>query len=266
MLKMDNNSLEAYFEADGRPPQPRRESIDLIKFKDELAFHEASHFVIGRLVNKRNIGFKEATSITIDSKTRSGVVRGFGYNFDQDNIYWSNRNIELFKSFYLEDERRIWAESLNLIAGYASFKLFISNQEDFISCIDEGDNTKVIMHTLDSVPHNFYYTNANKHTTGISDFAKIKERLSFIGIVSTDKRVEAYKLLLRVASEIMSVRAVELAIRFVKNKLKASDGEVIEDGPFEEMKGFVDNLISKVTITYWLGILLNRNVEHPENI
>lgn len=256
---MDNDFFAMFFESDGRPPQPRIIPLDLKALTNEIAFHEASHFVTSRLINKLNIGFKEATSISIDSKgKKSGVVTGFGGDYKMDNEYWTNFNIARFKKFYTDDVRRIWADSLNLIAGYASFKLFISDQEDFISYLESSESKEVIMYTLSSVPHHFSYPTGNKYTTGVSDFAKIKERLSFIGILDKDERVEAYKLLLKTVCDIMSTRAVECAIRYVKNKLKASDGKVIEGRAFERMKNFVDNLISKVTISDSVRYLCNR--------
>lgn len=254
---MDIESLEFIFEDD--PNRPQKRPIVHEEFVNELAFHEASHFVLGRLVNKLNLGFNDAVSIYIDSKVRKrGQVSGFGGDFNSEHEYWSNQNRKRFKEFYTDEPRRIWAESLVLIAGYASFKLFISDREDFISYLHSDESTQLAMHCLKTVPHHFWYTHANKYLSGVSDFAKIKERLLFIQTIKEHDLIKNYEKLLTVASDIMSVRAVECAIRFVKNKLIGADGEKIEGEPFKRIELFVDNLIKKVDISMMLKPLLSK--------
>lgn len=253
---MDNDFLTIFYESEGIPPQPRKLPLDLKAFTKEIAFHEASHFVMGRLINKLNIGFREATSITIDSRgKKSGVVTGFGGSYDMDTPYWTESNKARFEAFYSEDVRRIWAESLNLIAGYASYKLFISDQEDFISYLETSESTEVVMHTLSTVPHHFRYTPGNKEPVGVNDFAKIRDRLSFIEIVDKEERVEVYNSLLEVACKIMKIRAVEYAIRYIKNRLIAYDGKIIEGDYFKHITEVVERGISKVDISSFVEYL-----------
>lgn len=257
---MDTETLIPWFD-DEQPMRPQKRPIKQNEFVIELAFHEASHFVLGRLVNKLEIGFKHADSILIDSIDRKGgEVSGFGGDFQSEVVYWTNSNRQRFTNFFTKDEKRIWADSLVLIAGYASYKLFVSDQEDFISYIESDEWTEIEMHSIKTVPHHYWYTQVDKYLVGVSDFAKIKERLAFIGIIESEDRIENYNLLLEAVSDIMKTRAVELAIRYVKNRLKAADGNKIEGSAFEQIVCFTDNLISKIDISGVIRHLANRSV------
>ena len=51
----------------------------------------------------------------------------------------------------------------------------------------------------------------------------------------------------------MKIRAVELAIRYVKNRLLKTDGRKIENHSFEQVRIFVDDLIKRVFIGHYLS-------------
>ena len=223
-------------------------------FAKELAFHEASHLVIERLVNKLDLGFSEPISMYIDTEKRIGCVHGFGFSTGKTIDYWTKLNEEKFTQFYKTDTRRIWAECLTLIAGYGSYKVYIEETDYFIGHIDSNSN-KAKMYKLGNVPHGTLFGRANKYHTDVSDFAKIKERLSMIKICEDDQRLQVYQKLLDDISLIMKIPAVENAIRYAKNRLLYADGKgegkvkgIIEGKRFEYCKFFVDKLIKRVKI------------------
>ena len=105
------------------------------------------------------------------------------------------------------------------------------------------------MYKLASVPHDTLDTYGNKEHKSVSDFAKIKERLSIIGICEKNERFQVYKKLLDDVSQIIKISVVENAIKYTKNRLLDADGtDKIEGEKFEYYKCFVDNLIKKIII------------------
>ena len=56
----------------------------------------------------------------------------------------------------------------------------------------------------------------------------------------------------------MDIRAVELSIRYVKNRFLRNDGKLIQGEYFQEIKEFVDELIKNVSIKPFLSKYLEK--------
>lgn len=228
--------------------------IDEGSFSKELAFHEASHFVFQRLLHRYNLGFSEPVHMMIDTVNRNGVVNGFmieGFNHQ----FWTDTVLEEFRNFYTQDIRRLKAHCLELMAGYTSYKVFINDSEFFIhdGTVDLNPN-KLRMFKLETVYHSFSITRNNRSIVGVSDFGKMKEQASFIGINNKPELIIFYNNLIAEVKMIMNEEAVELAIRYVKNKLLRMDGKIIKGQYFDRIKSFVDNLTKNVNIETYLNI------------
>lgn len=221
-------------------------------FAKELAFHEASHFVIQRLLHPFDLGFLESDNLWINTKERRGNVHGFMIQ-DFNHTVWTEPVYRKFRKFFNTDYRRYKGYCLELIAGYASYKIFIEDSDFFISFGDFINNRNELkMYKLETVPHSIRRTENDRKLFGVSDFAKIKEQISFQGIGNEKERLELYHQFLSDITDIMNINAVELAIRYVKNRLLRMDGKIIEGEYFNHIKYFVDDLVKRVCIEEYL--------------
>ena len=215
------------------PPNRIIRPLNSDEFLLELAYHEASHLVIERLIHKLGLNFLESSKIKINSTEGTGNVFGFIANFNKISEYWTPENFANFVSFYTEDSRRVGSECLMLIAGFASRKKFISNDEYFISYFDKtSDAFNISYYKIDTVWHDIIQRLPNRQIVGISDFAKIKDRLSFIKIVEKKELVDTYVDLLDLILPIFDDEKVEHCISYIKDKLIENDGTVIEGDNF----------------------------------
>lgn len=193
-----------------------REWNETEDIQKELAFHEAGHFVMERLLQKsglNEIPFGDINYMYIDSDNKQGAVNGFLSLDNLEGNVWTNENYERFKRRFQENPRYTYATLFSLISGYATYKKFIDDNKYFIGFEREGESR---LYRIDTVPHSVVKTQYNRYVNDVSDFAKIKERLNFFGITDFDILNNLYGFLLEQVSEIMSNNAVENAIRFTK--------------------------------------------------
>lgn len=222
--------------------------LDEKQFALELAYHEASHLVIEQLIHKLTLGFKPSEKIEIFSNKRHGQVQGFGAIYTHNN-FWTQQTYDNFKSFYEEDQRRIWADCLILIAGYASYLVFMGDSEYFISEYDENTSKEVKLYKISTVPHKTIFIPPNKWREGISDFAKIKERLTFIYEYDKEKFDSLYSRLLGEMLTILKIKSVNMAVRYVKNHLiRSNNNHPISGKHFDRIKLFLAELLKNISI------------------
>lgn len=224
------------------PPCSIPKEYNQAGFLNELAFHEASHFVFDILGKRLSLGFSPIEAIKISPTDPKGnYVRGFHSPFPEtDAMSGINR-----KKWYFENEsqkhNRLFTKALSLIAGYTSYQIFVEDTPHFINPkIEEGGNSFPNYHRIDCLPD-----------PPPSDFQLLSEMLGWIGQNSTKKVLEIQN----VVKKIMHHPSVANAIRFVKNYLLKNIGREISGTELNYLKRGVERQIQKISLEKYLDLI-----------
>ncbi len=214
--------------------------------KTELAYHEASHFVFSCLGLKHVSEFTPISFImTCLEDENSNIVNGFGPNIDMPK-YSKKRNEkpEEYYNFYKNDRRRIVAKILSSLAGYASFKVFISEDDYFISM-----NTGVRINSYHRKLTYYCLRSALFEYEQISDLENVKEKLADFYSHMNDKNIIFTTIveLINIVQELMQKnQGVNDCIRFVKNELLKNPCSKIEEKQLNHMICEVNRLTNQL--------------------
>lgn len=224
---MDSENIEFElnlgFDGQRRRTKPDLRTVCINKFKDEIAFHEASHFVFIILALNH---FATGTFSLIDFLTcctekikvkGHNLVSGFApanitKDKMQDGTKW-NDEPEGYLEFYNEDRRRLAASMLVDIAGYSSYQVFIQNSEYYIFSEPKLDYPQIGSCTIN------YYDKYNTLKSEAGDFVKIDRRLGIYYwdcLQSGKSKVEAITNFTNAAQSLMKKQSINDSIRFVK--------------------------------------------------
>ncbi|MCB9295544.1 MAG: hypothetical protein H6559_20825 [Lewinellaceae bacterium] len=232
----------------------KKEWENKAEIQNELGFHEAGHFVLERLLLKADISdanFSGHNFIYIDSNLKEGSVNGFLQEVKWKGNCWTEKNYNLFKESIINNKRASIATLFSLIAGYTTYKKFIENTEYFIRS-PNFDNDQVKYYKLDNVEHGTYRNKIDRYHWGVSDFAKIKERLGFLGVMDIVNLNKLYLSLHEKVMQIMNLGAVANSIRYIKNRLIEEDGKRIEGDNLKKHIDFVEQLMINVDVIKWI--------------
>jgi hypothetical protein len=208
----------------------------------ELGFHEASHFVFSCLFRKKAEGFCGINFINICPEK----INIEGYNV----VNGFNPNLEMFgtsvEGFYNSDINRLLVKLTTLIAGFASFQIFIEDKEYFIGVPESTSEFK-------------YYKVESSLNLGIPDIKMIQDKLKrHLDLVGKNQIIYIQKLIKEV-QKLMKIQAINDSIRFVKNQLTNMKCENIEGAKLARLQFEVERFTNRINVDKYLDTLKEIN-------
>jgi hypothetical protein len=216
----------------------------------EVVYHEVGHFIASRLIHKLKLNYKSVKYIEIkfnEDNQPSARVNGFAADIKNPND-----NVQL-KRFLEEDYRRFYADLINLIIGYTTYRVFIYDTEFFIG---KADN-------LNNIDRYVYYkiiSDLKFPTVGIDDFVKVFKRLDFFDI----KEPQSLELINSIHQDCISIINnvhVKNAIGYVKNRFLEAPVVLLKGKKLRFVIKFVDKLLRKASLELYIG-----KYENPAHI
>jgi hypothetical protein len=232
------------------------------QLRNEIAFHEASHFVFKVLglahVNEFTpINFAICCPNKVNQEGFN-VVQGFAPRIPISETYG---NLESepkgLINFFNSDRKRLVASLFSKIAGYSSYQVFIKNSNFYISSKVEKTGKKCYKIK--------YYNLENATVSNTDDFNNIFRKLDNyyfkdpqINYIENqylkDKKNETVKVLTDSVQQLMRQKAINDSIRMVKNQLLKTECQKIEGYRLAILVKKVKMMIKKIDIT---DILVN---------
>lgn len=214
------------------------------EFVKEVALHEASHYVLGRLIVRLGLGFQEVNQInfciSLEQEKLEANVGVFWPKLPEVVII--SKNEEKIKAYYVENTHRVFAEIFSLLAGYASYLVFIEDSEYFVSEIDLLNNKSKI-----------WYVDLDwAFTSSLFDFDKARKQLNYLGCTSAEDQKEKMKLCINYLRQILSKKAVYQSIGYVKNQIFRYQCKPSTEWPLEQIKQTVDEYTKNFHLKSWL--------------
>ena len=212
--------------------------VSIQEFRNELAIHEASHFVFHQLLSKNLTENYQIGYVVICAENLTELNK---VNFKRPEYYETYGD----HSYFIKDRRRLVAHLLNLIAGYSSYQEFISRKEFYIfSQINNQNNDNLEIK---------YYSLEYSSYSGATDFRVINELLkTYYPNLNYRNQIEILARLTCIAQTIMGKGPVKKSIHLVKDALLKNQCNKIEGDELETLKESVNELISDLDFT---GIL-----------
>lgn len=198
---------------------------------NELAFHEASHFVFNCMVYRLGLDFLAPRGIEICSEKHNGRVFGFSPNLTESEL----QRESILKDWYTGNINRLIGRMLGTIAGYTSYQIFIEDSPYFVAVVD--DNQREVKYfkllTAPVRPYN-------------SDFTRFREYIEYI---HTGYEFEGIKeFFYNEAKKLMQIQAVNDSIRFIRNYLVERDCQFVEGKELARLRREVIRLTNKIPI------------------
>ncbi len=242
-----------------RPIPPDVRIVRIKKFKDEIAFHEASHFVLSVLfLNYFPSGtFSPISSITccaekVGEKGYPNVVSGFSpVNIPDNklNTRYEGEEPPGFIEFYNNDRKRLAAIILVFIAGYSSYQVFVQNKEHYIFSNVKFNDPQTGFCAIT------YFDKYNTIESNAGDFVKIdlKLRTYYSNCLRSGKsKADAISSFTKAAQGLMRQKPVNDSIRMVKKVLLKHECNKIEGRELDDLVQMVSKFTNKMELN---GIL-----------
>jgi len=253
---MDFN-LEDLFFADF-PEEEREQEFELKDFDysailEEVALHEASHFVLGVLVKRLNLGFTPINGLIIKVETDfvGGETMGGGPAV-------SNYDLVGAINWLKENPKRIIAKFLSTIVGYATYKFFFNDSEYFISfkSNEAQYKEKVIYYNLKTALKQNDRSSRKLGTRPISritDYRIINDYFKYLEIHDFEQKLEICEFAITIVIDLLNRNAIQLSIRRVKNILKQKNGVKLEGHELHTIFEIVDNMTKKISLIPYIS-------------
>lgn len=235
-----------------KPPPPVKREAQLVieDMVTEIAYHEASHFVIGILVLNLDLSFMPYSSIEINvsEENVSGVCNGMTPTISpQDDPYTPNVAAPFFK----EDKNRIFGKLFSVIAGYESYKKFLQDDDCFIGHTDLiNDKDKMWYYSLKYI---LKQATIKINFSLIKDYCLVDKILNYGGYESYEKKMEIVIRIQNDLKELMSNQSVVDSIQYVKNALIEKNGSVIKERELEVITEKVKRNTNSISILNYLN-------------
>ena len=232
------------------PYRPRTEELTAEVLLNEIAFHEASHFVFQALITNCTDDFSIPSGIeTIISNDGipQGQVIGFNCRIFEDGL--PNTVEQLYSElceFYAANKHSAVLELFSLMSGYSSYQVFVEpGKPDFIALPKHE-----IVDGQPPILKSSYYDleHAPPSRGGIKDLFRIRHLLRCLS--KGDDYLEIVKRLTDDIIELMNIQCVNDSIRFVRNQLleKKNKGR-IENEKLINMWNKVKRLTGNVSLS-----------------
>jgi len=240
MLNIDDLEpiLDEEDENDEEVDPYKKKLFEIKCLEEELAYHEASHFVFSCIFQRLIDGFTPVEGIEICAENikdgNSNLVKGFVPNIPHEETYGTN-NVEAPKvlEFFKSDTRRLLAKFIVLISGFSSYQVFIEENNYCIGSPESlefnNDKTKFSM---------LYFTVRTAIHSQTTDFTIFFKMLRNYCNVEEVNSIELTTDLVNAIQEIMKIQCISDSIRYVKNiliryKCKRIEGQELVPIMFE---------------------------------
>lgn len=244
-------------------------TIPIKELRKEIAYHEASHFILGLLVNKENNHFKQPTNITFCVKEKEKFLANVcvpnPFVDENESISGYNRVMKA-QEFYSKEEPRVYLKCLELLAGFVSCKIFMNKPDKFIHylrfCPETILSSDVSVDYLDcsSFWYGDYFIKAdNRH-----DFRQVNTRLSNLDL-DWDQKYGLINIIIEQLCLIMSAEKIKQSIESVAQKLIEKECATIELDEIEEIKKEVLSIIGNFKLTQYLNKIEHAKKQLPAN-
>jgi len=241
------NFAEVVFGAPEPPPIKRDAPLVVEDMVTEIAYHEASHFVIGILVLKLDLNFKPYQSIEINVSVdaMTGVCKGMQPPIPQEDQHKPGLDALFFK----EDKNRIFGKLFSVIVGYESYKVFIDDDKYFIG------HTELLNYKNTMWYYKLEHVLKRCTSKGsfIKDYYLVNKILGFGGYDSYEEKLEIVIRIQNDLKELLNIQCVADSIRYVANALIEKNGSVIGDAELEVITEKVKRNINKIPIMSYLN-------------
>lgn len=231
-------------------------NVSIEDFLNEVAYHEASHFVFQQLIVKDYTEFIEPSRINVCVKEEEpfiGQVDDFLPDVFPKGIVIDNKIIGKhfgdITQFYDNSPQKVYLYCLQCLAGYYSYKFFFTKEENFIGIPKHKDSSsleKVIRidyYPLEDAPmlpttqpysqdHNSIFF---KRLFNIQIF-KVEHKFRYINEVNND------------LDKAMNLPSIKEAIIYVKNQIVKYNGVPIEGAVLDTLKDEVKRIIEPVKV------------------
>lgn len=232
-------------------------TIPIEELRKEIAHHEASHFIIGLLVNKESNHFKQPTNITFCVKEKEKFLANVYTSYP----FWDENEPIIPKDFLKEaydfysKEYNVYLECLKRLAGFASCKIFMNKPDKFIHYLQFSPET--ILRSDVPVDYfdysSFWCSSYFKNVNNLHDFKQVSMRLSRHLELNFDRQYEFIKVIIEQLCSIISVEKIKLSIEFVTQKLIEKECTKIELEEIEKIKTDVLSNIDDFKLTQYLS-------------
>lgn len=197
---------------------------------EEMAFHEAAHFVLNVLIAKQ--GFEFLNPARINFK----VVKGERFNAEVVKSFPKGFGII---SLYL-DENLGFFLCLSLLSGYTSYRAFIKEERCFI-----GHMPSILSESNEVV----YYSIGLAIDRGeIQDIEECRKVLINIFKLKNRKTKECIKSLQLLSEEVINNQKIKEAIIYVKEVLVDKNPSTIEGEELKKLIAYVESIIGEIEI------------------
>lgn len=220
----------------------------------ELAFHEAGHFVFNCLGLQNTKGFSSNEYMSIYPEKshleneNGNMVMGFLPDFSGQTMYASIKNPEPieYREFYRNNKQGLIAKLLALAAGYATYKVFVKNEEYSISDYIRFDEKQSLINGFKSFEVEYYHEQTD-HIKNCSDFRKIGIKLkTYYGIEDFKTRLESISNILCICRQIMRQPVVFESIHEVARILLNNQCQIIKGLDIQELESKIRTKIKDV--------------------
>lgn len=237
-----------------RPIPPDERVVRIKKFKDEIAFHEASHFVFSVLFLRyfppgvfSPINFITCCAKKVNEQGHHNVVNGFAPMNIPEYKLWAEEGKEPsgFIEFYNSDRRRLAAIILVFIAGYSSYQVFVKYKEHYIFSNVKFNVPQTGVCTIT------YLDKYNAIGSDADDFVKIDRKLRTYyldSLRSGKSKVDAISNFTEAAQALMRQKAINDSIRMVKKILLKHECNKIEGWELDCLVQMVSKFTNKIEL------------------
>jgi hypothetical protein len=208
----------------------------------ELVYHEVGHFIASRLIHKLKLNYNSVKFIEIkfnDNNQPIARVNGFSANIQNPDDSFQ------LKRFLEEDCRRLYADLINLIIAYTTYKVFIHDTEFFIG---KADN----MNNIDRYVYYKIIPDLKFQNVGIDDFIKVFKRLDYFNI----KEPQSLELIHSIHQDCISILNnvyVKNAIGYLKNRFLEAPVVLLKGKKLRLTTKFVDKLLRKASLELYIS-------------
>lgn len=226
------------------------EELSLESLLNEVAFHEASHFVFQLLIIKEYSEFNYPDSITVSVKFKErfeGEVYGFSPKVIdkaiKSDIY---KERCLLNAFYLKPQN-VYYYCFQKLAGFNSFKAFIKNRIEYFALLNYNDGLE--LKEKNSV--NYYSLEKAPNMYGslyIKDINDCHNKLTSLGYGNKLSKDKYLKELIKDIDKVMGINEVRQAITEVKNILEINNGKKIEGQEFKDLIDKTNNHVKGINL------------------
>ena len=223
----------------------KKKQVTFSQFRNEIAFHEASHFVFN-VITLKHFNKQLVINYAICCPERINeekIIDGKVEDYNVVNVKASkSEDWYGFHDYFRKDRRKLVASLLVAIAGYSSYQLFVENSEFYIFSEVEFDTPNKGCCTIK------YCSLTGYRYCRTCDFGMIQERLESYYRYDYSDRMKAIEILTNVVQDLMRRPEVKASIELVKEKLLKNECQKIQGTELNILVEKVEKLTTQIQI------------------